>query len=160
MTRGGFRANNKVESNHFFKPKWRLGKTAAIRIPAILKNRLMEVAKYLDNKSENEIKSLDIIESLKTNSELNKRTFNLHNETVRLNREIDMLIHINEDLRKQLENIAEGKCYQIAEECFTEYVNSQGVNLEDLSKSRKGTKKRQLWDISQWLKSKSTSETS
>ena len=47
--------------------------------------------------------------------------------------------------------------YQIAVECFGEFVESQKLNMEDLSKSRKGTKKHQLYEINQWLIEKSNS---
>lgn len=155
MNRGGLRKDKDGTTNHLFTPKWRLGKTAAIRVPDILKNKLLKVAKYLDSKSKKEIENTDIVEQLKNNTELNNRTFNLHNETVRLNREIDMLTHINKDLRKQLEKISIQNKYQIAVKCFEEYLKSQNLDLEDLAKSRKGTKKYQLYEIDRWLKSQS-----
>lgn len=156
MTRGGYRPNNKVESNHLFKPKWRLGKTAAIRIPAILKNKFLQLARYLDDESAKKLENLDIVEQIKSNDELNNRTFKLHNETVKLNKEIDMLTHINSELRKQLESISVKSRYQIAAECFEEYINSQNLKMEELSKSRKGSKKHLLFEVNQWLKSQNS----
>ena len=41
--------------------------------------------------------------------------------------------------------------YQIAVECFEEFIESQKLDLSELSKAKKGTKKRQLSDIHQWL---------
>ena len=153
MTKGGYRANNKVECNHLFKPKWRLGKTAAIRIPAILKDKLLDMAKYLDNKPIKKVLSIDIVKEIENNIELNKRTFELHNETVKLNRENNMLTHINEDLRKQLDEISKKSQCQIAIEYFEKYLKSQNLNMEELSKSRKGSKKHLLFEVDQWLKS-------
>ena len=153
MPRGVIKRSKASDSNHLFKPKWSLGKTAAIRIPAILKDKLLDVARYLDIKSEKEIKSLDIVEQLKNNIELNNQTFKLHNETVRLNQKIDMLVHINEELTEQLEKISKRSRYQIAVECFDEFIKSKNLNMGDLSKSRKGTKNYQLFEINQWLKS-------
>lgn len=153
MSTGGVKHSKASDFNHLFKPKWALGKTAAIRVPAILKDKLLDIARYLDIKSKKEIESLDIIEQLKNNVELNNRTFKLHNETVKLNREIDVLTHINVDLRKQLEKISNQSRYQIAVECFDEFLKSKNLNVEDLSKSRKNTKNYQLFEINQWLKS-------
>lgn len=153
MPKGGLKRGKASDSNHLFKPKWSLGKTVAIRIPAILKDKFLDVARYLDIKSEKEIKNLDIVEQLKNNIELNNQTFKLHNETVRLNQKINMLIHINEDLIKQSNKISKQSRYQIAVECFDEFLKSKNLNVEDLSKSRKGTKNHQLFEINQWLKS-------
>lgn len=152
MLTGGVKHSKASDSNHLFKPKWTLGKTVAIRIPAILKNNLLDVARYLDIKSEKEIENLDIVEQLKNNIKLNNQTFKLHNETAKLNHEIDVLTHINVDLRKQLEKISKQNRYQIAIECFDEFLKSKNLNVEDLSKSRKNTKNYQLFEVNQWLK--------
>lgn len=155
MPRGGLREGTKVESNHLFKPKWALGKTVAIRIPEILKDKLMEVARYLDSKSKNEIKNLNITDEIKINDQLNNKVFKLHNENVKLNQKLEMLISINQELNKQLKAIRELNKYQLATECFEEFLKNQSLDTEDLSKSRKGTKKYQLYEISQWLNKKS-----
>lgn len=152
MSIGGAKHSKASDSNYLFKPKWTLGETAAIRIPAILKDKLLGVARYLDIKSKKEIENLDIVEQLKNSTKLNNQTFKLHNETVKLNREIDMLTHINADLRKQLEKISKQSRYKIAVECFDEFLKSKNLNVEDLSKSRKNTKNYQLFEINQWLK--------
>lgn len=152
MPKGGIRTDSQGRTDHLYSPKWRLGKTTAIRIPAILKHKLLELAKYLDTKQIKEVESLNVIQTIENNSELNNRTFKLHNEVVKLNRDIDMLTHINEDLREQLAKISKKSRYQIAVECFEEFIKSQNLNMEDLSKSRKGTKKHQLFEIDQWLK--------
>lgn len=153
MNKGGSKQNKASDYNHLFKPKWVLGKTAAIRIPAILKDKLLDVARYLDIKSEKEIENLDIVEQLENNTKLNNQTFKLHNENVRLNQTIDMLRHINGDLINQLEKTSKQSNYQIAIECFDEFLKSRNLNMEDLSKSRKGTKNYQLFEINQWFKS-------
>ena len=64
-----------------------------------------------------------------------------------------MLVHINEELTEQLEKISKRSRYQIAVECFDEFIKSKNLNMGDLSKSRKGTKNYQLFEINQWLKS-------
>ena len=116
MPKGGFTKNNKSHENYLFKSKWNLGKTTVIRIPEILKDEFLHLAKYLDNKEKEKIQKINLVEELKGNITLDKS-----------NR------------------------YQIAVECFEEFIESQKLDLSELSKAKKGTKKRQLSDIHQWL---------
>lgn len=151
MPKGGLRTDKQGTTNHLFTPKWGLGKTTAIRIPEVLKDKLLTLARYLDKKSKKEIEKINIVEELEKNNTLNQQAFKLHNQTVILNNKIEMLTHINEELTKQLKAISKLNRYQIASECFTEFIQSQHLNIEELSKSRKGIKKHQLAEINQWL---------
>ena len=153
MTRGGLRPNNKSDSNHLFKPKWRLGKTTAIRIPDIFKNSFLEVARYLDLKPKSEIKDINFVEVLEENNKLKIEICNLQNELRKFQQKLEIEEKLNQlDINNQVQNIEQNK-YQIAVECFVEFVENQDLNIEELSKARKGSKKHQLWMIYQWLKS-------
>lgn len=151
MPKGGLRTDKQGTTNHLFTPKWELGKTTAIRIPEVLKDKLLALARYLDKKSKQEIEKINVVEELENNNALNQQAFKLHNHAVVLNNKIEMLTHINEELTKQLKAISKLNRYQIASECFKEFIESQQLNMEELSKSRKGTKKHQLAEINQWL---------
>lgn len=61
------KANQKSnEKNHLMKSSWNLGKTATMRVPVVLKSRLMDVARHIDEGGE--IKLANSVE-LKTDKE-------------------------------------------------------------------------------------------
>lgn len=152
MTRGGLRQNNKSDSNHLFKPKWRLGKTTAIRIPEVLKNTLLEIAKHLDKTKLSLDKDANILDDIVNCFLYKERSQKYRNVIVELRTEKRELIHELNQKSKQNSHKNQLNKYQIAVECFEEFLKSQNLNVEELSKARKGSKKHQLWIIYQWLK--------
>jgi len=72
MNKGGFRKNSEGNYNHLFSSKWNLGKTTTIRIPEILKDRLLELARYLDRYKKKEIQNINLISELNSNNQLDK----------------------------------------------------------------------------------------
>jgi len=73
MNKGGFRKNSEGNYNHLFSSKWNLGKTTTIRIPEILKDRLLELARYLDRYKKEEVKNINLVSKLKSNNQLDKK---------------------------------------------------------------------------------------
>jgi len=154
MTRGGLRENTKVESNHLFKPKWKLGKTVAIRIPEALKDCLLDIARWADNSEIIPDNSLEIYEKIDNYLPLKKRANNYVKQIAELKKENKFLKNIAKDKTKSSVPNSEVNKYKLAVECFGEFVESQNLNMEELYKARKGTKKRQLLEIYAWLNSK------
>ena len=64
---------------------------------------------------------------------------------------IDLLSKLNGD--KELDK---NRKYQMSVECLEEFFLEKGLSLEELKKSRAGTKKRQLAEIHEWLSEKIT----
>ena len=153
MTRGGLRRDSRGTTDHLFKNKWRLGKTTAIRIPEVLKDLLMSIAKHLDK---SELALTDSDEILKRLTEYKKLQSNAdfyRNEFLKLK---EKNLELSQQISNQSnQNSFENK-YQIAVKCFEEFVEKQGLDFDDLSKSRKGTKKHQLWMIREWFESQKT----
>ena len=121
MSKGGLRKNSEGNYDHLFSGKWSLGKTTTIRVPEILKDKILALAKYLDRYTKEEIKNIDLVSKLNSSKQLDKN-------------------------RK----------YQISVECLEEFFLEKGLSLEELKKSRAGTKKRQLAEIHEWLSEKIT----
>lgn len=158
MAKGGLRRGNKADSNHLFTPKWRLGKTTAIRIPEIFKDSFLEIAKYLDLKPKSEVENINFIEVIKENSNLKDEINNLKNRNQDLQYKFDILFKlIEKQTNINSENFSVDK-YQIALECFEEFVEKQGLDFDDLSKSRKATKKHQLWMIREWFENQKSNK--
>ena len=151
MSRGGLRPNTKVESNHLFKPKWNNKKTTAIRIPEVFKTCLVNLARYLDKpensglfKDDNYI--ISIVEKY-NDLEVNYQSSCKELEECRKeNLQLKNLQKINQSSQKNQQDK-----YQVAVECFEEFVKNQNLDMEKLSKSRKGTKKYQIYEINQWF---------
>ena len=58
---------NKTSSDNlgaYTKPKWRLGKTVAIRVPLAIKDELIEIARKLDNGEKESSKSLLVVNAI------------------------------------------------------------------------------------------------
>ena len=152
MPRGGLRKGNKSESNHLFKPKWNNKKTTAIRIPETFKNTLLFIARYLDNLKESSkiqeliLSDIHYLELYKSETKKYEDKF----EKLEQDKE-NFLKQINELTKKNERN--DKNKYQLSVECFQEYLKSQNLNIEELSKSRKGSKKHQLFEINEWFKS-------
>lgn len=151
MSRGGLRPNTKVESNHLFKPKWNNKKTIAIRIPEVFKSCLINLARYLDKpensslfKDDNYI--ISIIEKYNDLEANYQSTCRELEECRKQNLELKDSQKIHQNLQKNKQNK-----YQVAVVCFGEFMESQNLNMDELSKSRKGTKKHQMYEINQWL---------
>ena len=151
MPRGGLRRGNKSEYNHLFKPKWNNKKTTAIRVPEVFKSLLLRLARVLDTQDISIKNSATSIVLFKQNNIEEQIKYIVDNSSENLDsisRKIYFSLEeqVNSNLQKQ--NINK---YKIAVECFGEFVENQGLNMEELSKSRKGTKKHQLYEINQWL---------
>lgn len=59
------RAETSIDNlGQYTKPKWRLGKTVAIRIPLAIKDELMEIAKKLDSGEKDNSKNKEVAEAI------------------------------------------------------------------------------------------------
>lgn len=72
MSKGGFRKNSEGNYDHLFSGKWSLGKTTTIRVPEILKDEILSLAKYLDRYTKEEVKNINLISIFDFNNQLNK----------------------------------------------------------------------------------------
>lgn len=72
MSKGGLRKNRKGNYDHLFNGKWSLGKTTTIRIPIILKDKFLSLAKYLDKKPKEEIKNINLVNEISSNNQLDE----------------------------------------------------------------------------------------
>lgn len=142
---------SKGNLGEYTKPKWELGKTVAIRIPEVLKDKVLEVARYFDGQPKKQIKQIDLVSEIENNKSLNDKVYKLHNDNTVLRNRIEDLMQRNQDLSKQLEKYKKKNKYQLSNECFKEYLAEIEMTLAELEASRKGTKKRQLLEISQWF---------
>ena len=70
MSKGGLRKNSEGNYNHLFSSKWRLGKTTTIRIPEILKDKILELTKYLDKNQKGEIEDINLVSIFDSNNQL------------------------------------------------------------------------------------------
>ena len=147
MARGGLRKNNKSGFNHLFKPKWNNKKTTAIRIPEIFKDTLLFIAKYLDILQNSDAVQKIIVEDIQNLSLYKKE---LEKSKIEIKKLQKNLKNIPKQADKKT-NQNKLNDYQIAVKCFDEFIESQSLSIEDLSKSRKGTKKYQLYEIHSWL---------
>ncbi len=66
-------------------------------------------------------------------------------------KKIDLVSKLNED-----KEFSKNRKYQMSLECLEEFFLEKGLSLEELKKSRAGTKKRQLAEIHEWLSEKNT----
>lgn len=155
MSKGGYKKNNKVESNHLFKPKWNNKKTVAIRVPEVFKSTLLKIARHLDKTTVISLDDQKIINDVANCfrykelwTKYKNRTIELRQDKRELFKQIDNLDNKNKQKNNQDK-------YELAVKCFGEFLESQNLNIEDLSKARKGTKKNQLYEINQWLIKKS-----
>lgn len=151
MPKGGLRVDKQGTTNHLFKPKWRNKKTTAIRIPEIFKPTIMALVRSLDRWIVSEHKELVAVAIMRINSAHDEKIDIQIKSTENSEEYADKIYQdiFNKDNQNK-QNNSQNK-YQIAVECFGEFVENQKLNMEDLSKSRKGTKKHQLHEINQWL---------
>jgi len=70
MNKGGFRKNSEGNYNHLFSSKWNLGKTTTIRIPEILKEQILQLARYLDINQKLEIRNINLVSIFNSNKQL------------------------------------------------------------------------------------------
>ena len=155
MSKGGIRPRKKDGStDHLYKQKWNLGKTTVLRIPEILKDELRQVAKYFDKPENQKTKNKRIVEYISEDKNLKKKITILESKIKALNQEIEFRDKVKlEDTNKYSNQRSQNK-YQITLECLTEYFNENNLILSDNEKPRKGSIKRQLFDIKVWLKNK------
>lgn len=151
MPRGGLRKTKEGKTNHLFTPKWNNKKTTAIRIPEVFKNCLISLARYLDKPENSSLSKEDnyivsIIEKYNDLEANYQSTCKELKECRRQNLELIDSQKIHQNSQKNQQNK-----YQVAVECFGKFVESQNLNMDELSKSRKGTKKYQMYEINQWL---------
>lgn len=71
MSKGGLRKNSEGNYDHLFSGKWNLGKTTTIRIPEILKDKILELARYLDKNQKEEIEDINLVSIFDSNKQLN-----------------------------------------------------------------------------------------
>ena len=158
MPRGGLRPNTKVESNHLFKPKWNNKKTIAIRIPELFKACLINLARYLD-KPENSSLFEDDNYIISIIEKYNDLEANYQSSCQKLEecKEENLQLKNSQGVNQNPQKSQQDK-YQLAVECFEEFVKNQNLDIEKLSKSRKGTKKHQIYEINQWFIEQSKSK--
>lgn len=72
MNKGGLRKSNKGDYEHLFTGKWKLGKTTTIRIPEILKDKILELARYLDRYKKEEIEDINLVSIFNSNNQLDR----------------------------------------------------------------------------------------
>ena len=154
MPRGGLRPNTKVESNHLFKPKWNNKKTTAIRIPEIFKDSFIAIARYLDKLESYDKDKDNILEKLINYNTLECNLKDYQNKVIELQEKNQQL---SNNIENQINQNSQKNKYKIAVECFEEFVETKKLNMEELYKSRRNTKKHQLHEINQWLTEKSKS---
>jgi len=133
---------------------WYLGKTTVIRVPEVLKEKLLRLTRILDSHTDYEAKFQTMIhpkgELVGYQEEL---------ETLKTEREhfIQNLKEKDDIIRVMDEQPCEpigSERYEIATQCFLEFLTSQKLNIDDLSTARKGTKKHQLFTVYKWLDNK------
>ena len=151
MPRGGLRKDSKGTTNHLFTPKWNNKKTTAIRIPEVFKTCLINLARYLDKPENSRLFEDDnyIVSIVKKYDDLQANYQSSCEELEECRKE-------NLQLKNSQKNQQDK--YQIAVECFEEFVKIQNLDMEELSKSRKGTKKHQIYQINQWFIEQSKSK--
>ena len=157
MPRGGLRVDDEGTTNHLFKPKWNNKKTVAIRIPRAFKQVIMSLVRGLDEYEITANNGLVAVAIMRFGSQLNKELDLMTKSTKNPNELAEDIYQKISTQNNQNKQINSQNKYQLAVECFGEFVESQKLNMEDLSKSRKGTKKHQLYEINQWLIEKSNS---
>ena len=151
MPRGGLRKDSKGTTNHLFTPKWNNKKTTAIRIPEVFKACLINLARYLDKPEnfglfEDDNYIISIIEKYNDLEANYQSSCKKLKECKEENLQLKDLQRVNQNSQKNQQNK-----YQVAVECFEEFVKNQNLDMEDSSKSRKGTKKHQIYKINQWF---------
>jgi hypothetical protein len=151
MPKGGLRTDKDGTTNHLFKPKWNNKKTTAIRIPEVFKSVLLGIARHLDRTQISTIDDQEIIDDVVNCFRYKELWSKYKSRIIELRQEKRELIHEVNNLSKPNKQKNQQNKYQIAVECFEEFVDNQNLNMEELSKSRKGTKKHQLYEINQWL---------
>ena len=72
MSKGGLRKNSEGNYDHLFSGKWSLGKTTTIRIPEILKDKFLDLAKYLDRNKKSEIKNINLVSIIDSSNQTDK----------------------------------------------------------------------------------------
>jgi hypothetical protein len=76
----------------YTQSKWRLGKTTAIRVPGVLKNCLLNIAKYLDNSELSESFEEDIFEDVQNYKVYKERSIKYKNRLIELRSEKKLLL--------------------------------------------------------------------
>lgn len=151
MPRGGKRPNTKVESNHLFKPRWNNKKTVAIRVPEVFKDVLLGIARHLDKTKVITEDDQEIIDDVVNCFRHKKLWIQYRSRLVEIRQEKIVLLKEIDNLTNQSKQNSNQNKYKIAAKCFDEFLNSQNLNIEELAKSRKGTKKHQLYEINKWF---------
>ena len=72
MNKSGLRENSDGNYDHLFRGKWNLGKTTTIRIPEVIKNQILELAKYLDRYKKEEIKNINLVSIFDSSNQIDK----------------------------------------------------------------------------------------
>ena len=130
---------------------WALGRTTVIRVPEILKQKLIQLARMLDSQEDYEAEFQAMVQS--------KQLRNKHSEELTaweyqrdcLYQKLKEKDEIIRALQQKPQQPTSTNKYKIARQCFLEFLVSQKLNIDEISKSRKGTKKHQLFTIYEWF---------
>ena len=152
MSKGGLRVGKDGTTNHLFKPKWNNKKTSAIRIPEVFKDVLLTIARHLDKAQISTIDDREIVDDVVNCFKYKELKERYKTRIIELRQDKKKLLEENEKLAKLIKQNNSKSKNKTAVEFFAEYLESQNLNMEDLSKSRKGTKKHQLFEINEWFK--------
>lgn len=130
---------------------WHLGKTVVIRVPELLKEKLLNLARILDSQTDYEAQFEMMIEP-------ESKSISYQDELTAWKTQRDHLLQklaekeeIIRALQQKPNQPTSTKKYKIARQCFLEFLVSQKLNIDEISKSRKGTKKHQLFTIYEWF---------
>jgi len=130
---------------------WHLGKTAVIRVPEILKEKVVQLAKILDSQTDYESSFQAMIQSDKQIDNSSDELKAFKKQIEKLHQKLAEKQEIIKTLEQKPRQHTSANKYKIARQCFLEFLVSQKLNLDEISKSRKGTKKHQLFTIYEWF---------
>lgn len=152
MAKGGIQPRKSDGStNHLFSGRWQTGKTTTMRFPLALKNSLTDIAKYLDKNQMRLNDTKSIVERLEENTQLAKQNLLLTNEIEQLKQELKFQKRLSKDKLGKTKTKKSANRYQIALECYLEYLFDNQLEISSDKLPRKGSIKRQLIDIKKWL---------
>ena len=156
MSKGGIMPSKSDGStNHLFTNKWKLGKTTNIRIPIALKDELLEVARYYDKFSEYKLDNKKIIDYVTEGNELKNEIKLLETKIRNLESKLNIKSKFSKSKDVVLSSNEKREMYKAASQCFDEYLDANNIEILEDKKPRKGSLKRQLFDIKNWFIDKS-----
>lgn len=130
---------------------WHLGRTIVIRVPEILKEKLLKLARILDNQEDYETQFQMMVDSESKSTSYQDELTAWKTQRDHLLQKLKEKEEIIRALGQKPKQPTSSNKYKIARQCFLEFLVSQKLNIEDISTSRKGTKKHQLFMIYEWF---------